>query len=226
MRKSVTFGFAGLAVGLVIGFFGANRLNRGTDTSSSAPSDISSAVIDPSTASTSPSGGKMPDITSVLDEAGTSPGNFVAQMKAGDVYAQIRRFDKAIEYYSRGVALQPDDLSANLVLANAYFDSGEFENAGEYYQKAIKLAPDDLNARTDLGATFVERKGPDFGRAIKEFEAVLNLDSKHEPALYYLGVAYIRSGDGENAEKTLKRLESLNPASELTARLRQNMAGK
>jgi tetratricopeptide (TPR) repeat protein len=145
-------------------------------------------------------------------------------MRTGDMYAQIGKFDKAIEYYNRGILLKPSDFQANVVLANAYFDSRKFEDAAKYYEKALAVKPDDVNARTDFGTTFVERQNPDFERAITEFRAALEIQPKHEPTLYYLGIAYFRKGDRQNANAVLADLEKANPASELIARLRQNMS--
>lgn len=84
--------------------------------------------------------------------------------------------------------------------------------------------PGDHNARTDLGTTYLERNPPEYDRAIKEFNNVLSSAPEHEPAIYYLGIAYYRSGDKEKANEALKRLEETNPSSALIGRLRQNMA--
>ncbi len=214
-----------LLAGLLIGFFGANSLNRN-------PSDRVAAGTAPTMASVMPPdadpsqvqlNSAQPDVQVLLDQAANEPQNFVVQMKTGDLYAQIGRFDQAIEFYRRGLALKPDDPQANLVLANAYFDARQFENAGEQYARVLELTPDDINARTDLGATFVERSQPDYGKAISEFERNLAQNPKHEPSLYYMGIAQLRSGNKEKAKEILAALESASPTSELIARLRQNI---
>ena len=45
-------------------------------------------------------------------------------------------------------------------------------------QQALEKKSDDIDVRTDLGITFVERKNPDFDRAIKEFQASLSNKSE------------------------------------------------
>jgi tetratricopeptide (TPR) repeat protein len=222
MRDQIITGVICLVVGLAIGFWGANALNKGSlyhgaDASSFPPGFNGAGMgqINPST--------MQPDIQQILDAAQNDPNSFVAQMKAGDLYAQIGKFDEAISYYQKGVTLKEDDHQANLVLANALFDAGRFEESGERYQRALSLKPDDNNARTDLAATFVERKQPDLDRAIAELKTVLEKDPAHEASLYYLGIAHHRAARAEEAQVALSQLEQANPSSPLVGRLRQHL---
>lgn len=223
MKRDILFACIGLIAGLAIGFLGANALNRQTATTQ--PTTVTQLNPD-SSSQQNPAGGMLPDVAEMIEKAESEPQNFAAQMRTGDMYAQIRRFDRAIEFYKRGVLIKPADFNANVVLANALFDSLLFEEAAGYYSKALDINGRDVNARTDLGTTFVERPNPDYDRAIKEFKAALEIEPKHEPSIYYLGIAYFRKGDLENANKTLSQLEQANPKSDLIARLRQNMVAK
>ena len=225
MQGKLFYGAAGLLVGLVLGFFAANSLNRNAAvavTSTTAPVAGSSSATVPN----QPGGGMQADVAQTLQRAESEPENFVAQMQAGDMYAQIGRFDKAIEFYTKGSDLNPQNAPAQIVLANAYFDSAKFEEAEKYYSKALELDPKNVNARTDLGATFVERATPDYERAISEFRRALEIDPKSSPALYYLGIAHLRKGDRPEAEKVLAEMEKNDPQSELVARFRQNLSAK
>ena len=220
MQGKLFYGVGGLLIGLVLGFFVANSLNRNGAVTASSVSTSNSDL--PATGNPNQQGG-MQDVGETLQRAETEPENFVAQMKAGDMYAQIGRFDKAIEFYTKGVNLNPQNAPASIVLANAYFDTQKFEDAERFYVKALEIDPKNVNARTDLGATFVERPSPDFARAISEFRRALEVDPKSGPALYYLAIAQLRKGDRNESEKTLAELERINPQSELVTRLRQNL---
>ena len=90
-----------------------------------------------------------------------------------------------------------------------------------FTKHALEINPNDVGARTDLGITFAERSKPDYDRAIKEFEASLKTDPKHEPTLYNLSAAYFKKGEMEKAQNVLKQLEQANPNSKLIERLRQ-----
>lgn len=228
MQKNIFFGIGGLIVGLAIGFYIANSINRGAV----APAQVTlnqpntTSMIEHGAAQNAPNGEMLTDVQEKLERAKNEPNNFAAQMQAGDMYAQIGRHDEAVKFYEAGVKLNPNDLQANLVLANSFFDSKQFEVAEKYYAKVLEINPKDVNARTDLATTLVERQNPDYERAVKEFEQSLTIDPKHEPTLYNLAVAYSRKGDRENAQKTLARLEQTNPDSQLLGRLKQVIAPK
>ena len=219
--REIVIGLACLSAGLVVGFFIANSLNREQVASVNAgSSDMTSSNA---SSVSVPANGMQADVTATLTAADSDPQNFAAQMKAGDMYAQIGRFEKAVEYYKRGVVINPANFEANVVLGNALFDSQKFEEAEAYYSKALQVNPDDANARTDLGTTFVERPAPNYDRAIEEFQRARKADPNHLPSLYYLGIATLRKGDREGARKILADLEKEGPTSELVGRLRQNI---
>jgi tetratricopeptide (TPR) repeat protein len=226
-KNSILFGIVGLIVGLIVGFFAANSINRNAiSQQAAAPTQSNAPFINQTAGAPNAAGGMLGDVQEKLEKAKTEPNNFAAQMSAGDMYAQIGRYDQAFEFYQKGVALKPDSFEANVQLANAYFDNRQFENAEKYYARALEINPKDINARTDLGTTFVERQTPEYARAVAEFKKALEVNPKHEPTLYNLGVAYSRMNDAENAEKTFAQLEQTNPNSPLVGRLRQILTTK
>lgn len=223
--KSLLFALAGVVVGFIVGFAVANSLNRNPSATLTAPPN-NPTLNQPNASLPNRTTEMLPDVADTLGKAKDEPNNFAAQMKAGDMYAQIGRFDEAVKFYEAGVKLKPNDLQANLALANSYFDSKQYENAEKYYAKVLEINPKDVNARTDLATTLVERANPDYERAVKEFQQSLTIDPKHEPTLYNLAVAYSRKGDTENARKTLTQLEQANPNSRLVERLKQIFSQK
>lgn len=216
--RDIIIGVVFLTLGLAGGFFAANSLNRNQTVSSSQGGTTTSQNT-----VTVPADGMQADVNSTLTIADSNPQDFAAQMKAGDMYAQIGRFEKAVEFYKRGVVINPSNFQANVVLANALFDSQKFDEAESYYSKALQIEPSNANARTDLGATFVERPKPDYDRAITEFKAVRKAEPTHLPSLYYLGIATLRKGDKTTATEILRELEKAAPTSELVGKLRQNI---
>lgn len=226
MQKSILFGIIGLIVGLTIGFFAANSINRNSaqtasQTLTDAPlqnQQIPNILVKDQPAT---SGAMLPDVSAVIDKANNEPTNFDAQIKAGDLYQQIKGFDKAAAFYERAQQIKPDDYELIVKLGNIYFDARQFETAARWYEQALTKKPDDTNVRTDLGITFVERAAPDFDRAVSEFQTSLKTNPKHEPTLYNLGAAYFRQGNTEAVNKTLAELEQINPNSQLVGRLRQ-----
>lgn len=229
MQKNTFFGLIiGLALGLIVGFFAANTINRNSINQpiteqnapqTNVPSQQSVAV---QTSQKAP----MPQIEETLSKAENEPENFDAQVKAGDMHAQIQRFDKAVEYYEKAHKINPNDYQTIVKIGNSYFDGKQFENAEKWYLLALEKNPDDVNVRTDLGVSFVERASPDLERATREFETSLQKNPKHEPTIYNLGIAHFKKGNLDEAQKALQKLEEINPQSQLSTKLKQIISQK
>src|SRR5215203_5075816 len=228
MVKYLLVGAGCLVAGFFIGFFVSNNINRGAvlqpnPAQGDAPFQTSQTQV---ASVKEPPGAMMPDVSETLEKAKKEPENFDAQIKAGKMYTQIQRADKAVEFFNTAAALKPTEVEKIVQLGNSYFDIREYERAENYYEQALAKNPVDVDVRTDLGITFVERKNPDYDRAIKEFQASLQQNPKHEPTLYYLSISYFKKGDAANARKYLTQLEQANPNSQLVGRLKQILAEK
>lgn len=226
MQKNILFGFGGLVIGLIIGFFAANNINRNAVVSQNPTTPNSQFPQTQSVSVKESNGAMMPDVAQTLEKAKKEPENFDAQMTAGDMYAQIQRADKAAEFYGNAEALKPNDYEKIVRLGNAFFDIRQYEKAEKFYLQALEKKSDDVNVRTDLGITFIQRQMPDYDRAIKEFNESLKINPNHEPTLYNMAIAYSKKGDNENAQKYLSQLEKTNPNSELVSKLKQNLQSK
>ncbi len=226
-KENILFAVIGLIVGLVVGFFTANNLNRNASSqqntvqtqqnASFVNQQIQSSDIKEQPLQSKP----LPEVSEKLDRAKNEPNNFDAQMEAANLYVKIKAFDKAQEFYNRAELLNPSDYEKIVQLGNGFFDAGKFEKAEKWYEQALVKKPDDVNVRTDLGITFVEREKTDLDRAVKEFETSRKTNPKHEPTLYNLGAARFKKGDLEEAKKVLAELESINPQGQLTERLKR-----
>ena len=225
-KNNIFFGIIGLIVGLAIGFFAANSINRNalsqSEIASVSPNNTTS-VLDHGVKDTpvAQQSGSLADVQTKLDKAKNEPNNFAAQMQVGDMYAQIGKSNEAVQFYEKGVLMNPKNAEANRVLANAYFDTKQYEKAEKHYAIVLELDAKDVDARTDLATTFVERANPDLDRAVAEFRKSLEINAKHEPTLYNLAVVYSRRGDAENAQKLLGELEQINASSQYVSKLRQ-----
>lgn len=211
-----------MVVGLIIGFFAANSINR-REMASASPSTPPANVQTLSQQGQPSQGGMQPEVAAALEQAKNEPSNFDAQIKAGQMYAQIGNMAKAKEYFDRAAPLAPASFEGTVSIANAYFDAKDFESARTFYEKAVAINPNDIDARTDLGTTYIESSSPDYDRGIANFNESLKLDPKHEPTLFNLAIAYYRKGDISNAQKTAARLEEADPSSPLIARLKQRL---
>lgn len=221
-KEGLMFGVLGLVVGLVIGFVGANNLNRtaavkpvASTTAPTISGDTQNLPADHppigSTNGENPQSGPLPQVTEAIEKAKQQPQNYEAQMTAADLYYQIKRFDDAAKLYEIAIKLKPAETEPLIKAGNAYFDGEKYELAEKWYLQALQKNPKDINVRTDLGLTFFLRTPRDIDRAIKEYKASLAIDPNHEITLQNLALAYTENGDKDSLLKTLDALRKVNP---------------
>lgn len=226
------FGVLGLIVGLVIGFMGANSLNRSAagqvvtapSTKTAAGPVGSNSALPPDhppigatsgeaddTGETQPTGGALPQVTAAIEKAKQQPNDYDAQMTAADLYYQIQRFDEAAKFYEAANKLKPSEVEPMIKAGNAYFDGEKYPQAEKWYIQALNKNPNQINVRTDLGLTFFLREPRDLDRAIMEYKSSLAMDPKHEITLQNLALAYDAKGDKDNYAQTLDKLRAVDP---------------
>jgi tetratricopeptide (TPR) repeat protein len=216
-KDNILFGVIGLLAGLIIGYLGTNSINRSepvaTGSTPAAGSQQPSLPPDhPTGGAGGPgAGGMQAEVAATLETARNEPGNFDAQMKAGSLFNQIKRYDQALNYFERAYKVKPGDFSVLASLGNVTFDLERYEEAERWYKEALKLRPDEVELRTDLGLTYYLRKPPDLDKAIATFRESLSRNSKHEKTLQNLITALIDKGDAKAARGVLKELEGVNP---------------
>ncbi|MCW5958577.1 MAG: tetratricopeptide repeat protein [Pyrinomonadaceae bacterium] len=222
-KSNLIYAAAGILLGAVIGFFGANALNKSEIGSAKATpmnsTSLENQVRNEVVRDQSNLSAPMPEISLILDKAQKEPQNIEAQTAAADLYLRIRNFEKAIEFLENANKIDPENYKIIVKLGNSYFDSKKFDQAEIWYRKALEKKPDDYAVRTDLGTSYVERESPDFERAIAEFENSLKINPKHPQTLYNLAAAYFKSGNLEKANETAGKLKAADPQNPLNARL-------
>ena len=113
-------------------------------------------------------------------------------------------FDRAIAEGKRAVELDPLSLINNADLGgNVYFNSRHYDQAIAQLRKTVEIDPRFYIAHYYLGQAF-QLKGQ-LTEAIAEYQKAVELNDDPE-ALSYLGQAYARAGQRDEAQKILVRL--------------------
>jgi adenylate cyclase len=116
----------------------------------------------------------------------------------------LAQFDRAIAEGKRAVELDPLSLIDNADLGgNVYFNSRRYDEAIAQLRKTIEIDPRFYLAHYYLGQAF-QLKGQ-LTEAIAEYQKAVELDDDPE-ALAYLGQAYARAGQRDEAQKILAHL--------------------
>lgn len=114
--------------------------------------------------------------------------------RLGDIYADLGRYEEAIEEYRRAVHLGPDFVDIGVRLAAAYRESGQLERAATELKRIIRRRRDYVPARIGLGLTMFMGGKLDLAR--KAWQSVLALDPGNAAAKIYL--ESLASGGGKN----------------------------
>lgn len=231
-KQTLAFTVVGIIIGFIGGFVMSNTINRNAvlNQTSAANTPAANAPFagtqNQPAPNAPPGGGMMPDIAEKLSKAQAEPNNFDAQTSAGDMYAQINRFEKAVEFYERADKARPGDFKTIIKLASGNFELGKFAEAEKWYEKALKLKPEDPDIRSDLGLTFYLREPKDLERAVKEYETVLAKNPDHELTLQNYAAALREKGDRATLQNVIARLEKVNPKNPVISKYQQELSGK
>ena len=231
-KENILFSVVGVLLGFIVGFAFANTVNQRGAAAPTAQSSQQTAGLPPDHPPITGDGvaGAQPGVdTAVLREteklASNAPDNFDAQVKAGELNYEARRYNEAINFWTRANRLRPEDYDVLVGLGNACFDSEQFESAEKWYASALSKRPDMVEVRTDYGLTFMLREPADLDRAIAEFKRSLSASPRHEQTLQNLAVAYTRKGDAGQAQATVAKLEAVSPTNAALPRLRADLEG-
>jgi tetratricopeptide (TPR) repeat protein len=228
-KDNILYGIIGLLIGVIVGYLATGSLNRSTPppvaaNSQQIPADHPAVGGNAETAG----GGSGPqaEVAATIEQARREPTNFDVQMKAGDLFYQIKRYDQAIEFYTNAQKVKPREFAVLSQLGNANFDFGRYEEAGRWYEQALQQKPDDVMVRTDLGLTYYFRTPRELDRAIATYRESLRYDPRHEQTLQNLVTALLDKGDQAAAGETLRQLEQVNPNNQAIAQFRSRLGAR
>jgi tetratricopeptide (TPR) repeat protein len=94
--------------------------------------------------------------------------NYEGNVHLGFIYQRKNDPDRAIFYYERALAAQPNDATTIGTIASLFEKKGDDEKRIEYLRRAVEAAPDNFKFKTQLGSAYIKRK--DYVNAAPVFE--------------------------------------------------------
>ena len=85
-------------------------------------------------------------------------------------------YDKAIEAFTKAIALKPDYAYAYTNRGFAYYNNGQYDRAIEDYDKAIALDPNDAEAYNNRGVAYAVKGNKD--RAISDYKKACDMGNE------------------------------------------------
>ena len=115
----------------------------------------------------------------------------------GAEFLDQKKWDEAIEAFTRAIELKPDFVKAYNNRGFAYTEKGEYDRAIEDLNKAIELDPSDAYAYTNRGVAY-SKKG-EHDRALEDYNKAIELDPNDANAYSNRGNAYSEKGEYDRA---------------------------
>ena len=181
------------------------------------------------------------------------PTSATALMNMGSVLSAMGQYEAAEANYRRAIALRPDAPQLRLDLATSLFmsgdrdgaeqellsldedslaaggymnlgrlatDDGDYPAALNYFSESARLRPS-AEALNTVGSTYLAMDMPDL--AIVEFQNALRIEPGYGPSSIQLAIAYERTGDVENACRTLREFLQFHETSPYAPQAREKL---
>jgi tetratricopeptide (TPR) repeat protein len=102
--------------------------------------------------------------------------------------SQAEKYDEAIEYYKKAIAINPGYADAHANLGVTYMNKGRLDEAIVTLEKALTLDAQNAGAQYNLGLLF-DKKGK-IDEAISAYEKSIAINPRFARAYQNLGIAY------------------------------------
>ncbi len=193
-----------------------------TNTGETEEPDAPRTPPKPATPAERAAAGRLPILAQAAFWSGEfelNPADAEAGVKLATVLRQLGQTDAAGETAQQVLALRPDDVGALYEFARARLAVGQGFYAIEPLRRIAQLRPDDWRPHSLLGVALEQaQRLPEARRA---WEDALRLSPENPSVLTNLGLSYMAEGNGDEAERVLRRAAA-RPDADI--RVRQNLA--
>jgi len=117
--------------------------------------------------------------------------------------------DKALDFFKKAVACDPDFAEAYNKLGDIFMKKGKYKEAIDNYNKSAGLKPDIENTHFDLGCAYLQTAKLDESEAA--FKKALELDPNHFEIFGKLGAICIEKGEYEKALGFMRKMLVADP---------------
>lgn len=131
----------------------------------------------------------------------------------GEVYLTQTVEDSAALYFNKGKAVKNDADYNNIGLGHIDLNNGNAAAAQAKFDAVEKeLKKRDVEQLIYIGRAYIYADKPDYAKAIAALNKAVAKDSKNAQAFLYLGEAYYRNRDQNNAYKNYRTASELDPS--------------
>jgi tetratricopeptide (TPR) repeat protein len=126
------------------------------------------------------------------------------QLKFGSLLRQAHDFDRAVELFSKAIAVDPNLAAAWLARGECRAEMGQLDLAADDFATAVKLGPDRWEAWAGRAWASFQRK--QWEAAIADYSRAIDLAPKIHSNWYHRGLARMELGEWDNAVADLTKV--------------------
>ena len=127
----------------------------------------------------------------------------------GNMAGRRGRWEQAIGYFKRALALKADDEEAVINLAHAYRKTGRDDEALVGFRRFLELDPKNAQVHYEIAQILIDRG--ELAAASTELRAALAVEPKMAAARNALGVVALNQGDLASAETQIRQALEMKP---------------
>jgi Tfp pilus assembly protein PilF len=136
-------------------------------------------------------------------------GNKVAYYNLGLVYAEMGRYDDAIESYENSLWINPTDCKTLHNLGLALMNKGNLDEATLRFKRAIEFDPGYVKSYVAYGNVLIKQNR--LSEAMGQYKKAYEVKPAEPGALNGMGVVMALTGDPEGALKMFDKALAINP---------------
>ena len=192
--ESFVLGGAGILLGLIAGWLIGSQQPAAR-----------SAAAPPAAAQASTGGSSSAPAQPVLDEADAKrltdiaekdPSNATPRTQLGNLYFDAERYDDAVKWYEKAVAVDPTNPDVSTDLGVSYYYQNQPDKALAQFQRSLQIDPKHTKTMLNQGIVLAFAK-QDLGAANKAWQRVVELAPD--------------SPEGQAAKRALDAMKSAHP---------------
>lgn len=169
-----------LTIGFILGFAALHTWTkqRAPDIVRARPSEAP-AQSEPSRPSAPPV--DMARVRQLQDQVKSNPRDFQALVELGNINFDQRNFQDAMNWYSKALAVDPNNVNVRTDLGMAMFYSQQFDAAVAEFNKSLALNPTHPETLFNMGVALLHGKNDPEG-ALRYWEKLVETNPNHPQA--------------------------------------------
>jgi tetratricopeptide (TPR) repeat protein len=149
-------------------------------------------------------------VSCFLNAGNLQPRRFEWQFYLGYAYEQKVELNKAVEHYGNALSIRPDSFALLIRLGEIHLNLNQPDLAKPLFEKAQALSKSSAAPLAGIGRVDLSKRN--YREAVDKLKAALEIEPQASSLRYPLALAYRGMGDLDQAEASLEKKGTAEPA--------------